>query len=269
MAERLKERWRRFLGLHLTRPRRIVLDLLLAAVLLFIAWNWYGYPLPRSAEAIFRDLEQKNLVGEEELVLSWEKLPGRKRLQRITRNIYADLSEDRVAVGYMGGRGEFKAWAAQEPVLDPDTGEIVQESYRSVVIPGTWLEVFPRTEGVQVIPLSVLVPNENGDLGWAILVTGYPEGTMYGRLEITGEDGRPLDHILDTGNEKSLLFWTESIPNYMVQDKEYGLRDEDVDPPWSAGASYRLELMEAEGMLDSNQPPAPFLVQEGVLPEPA
>ena len=270
MVLKLKEGWRRFADLHLTRPRRIFIDLVLAAVLAFLAWQWYGYPLPLGGESDFRRLEQKNLLGEGELVLTYEKLPGKTESARITRDVYADLGEDRVVLGYLDSRGDFDSWAAVEPQPDPDTGDLPQKAYRSVHIPGKWLELYPRTEGVQVIPISVPVPDENGNLGWAILVTGYPESTMYGRLEITGEACRPLEHILDTGNEKSLLFWQEAGILTPTQTDDRDDRDlywEGLTPPWGAGAPYRLELMDAEGMLDSSRPLAPFLVQEGVLPD--
>ena len=262
MVLKLKESWRRFADLHLTRPRRIFIDLLLTAVLALLAWQWYGYPLPLDMEGQFRRLERKNMLGEQEIVLNYEKLPGKTEHARVTKDLFADLGEDRVVLGYLDSRGDYDGWAAVEPRPDPQTGDLPQKSYSGIHIPGKWLEIYPRTEGVQVIPISAPVPNENGDLGWAILVTGFPENILGGTLTVGEQE---LEWMLPTDRGKAILFWTESVPNYMVRDKEYGLRDKDLTPPWQAGTAYRLTLAESK---ETDSPVGQVVLeQEGVLPE--
>ena len=263
MVQRMRNSWRRFADLHLTRPRRIFIDLLLTAVLALLAWQWYGYPLPLDMEEQFRQLEQKNLLGEREIVLSYEKLPGKTEPARVTKDLFADLGEDRVVLGYLDDRGAYNTWLRDEPKADQQSGEMTSGGYRSVNIPERWLEVYPRTEGVQVIPISAPVPNTEGKLGWAVLVTGFPENILGGTLTVGEQE---LEWMLPTDGRKSILFWLEdeNLEPRGIPEDSYLCWD-DLTCPWTPGTAYRLTLAEAK------EPDSPVgqvaLVQEGILPE--
>ena len=219
MVLKLKERWRRFAGLHLTRPRRIVIDLALAAALLFWVWCWYGYPLPLGEAGQFRRLEQKNLLGEGELVLTREKLPGRSQPARLTKTVCVSLGETYHVVGFLDGRGKYYYNGEIDPAqVEALEGEQIDKAYRQYAVPDAWLELYPAAEGVQLLPINWPLAFPEGDaFGRAVLAVNLPRGVTGGTLTFTLPDGSTAE-LPDTAQEEGTLLFhlqeeTEGVPS--------------------------------------------------------
>ncbi len=111
----MKDMWSRLLGVvqrHLTRPRRIVLDLVLTAVLLGVLWWWYDYPLPMGPEGQLRRMERRELLQPGEIVYTLPRERGRREPASLTRELVVSMGEDWAALGWLGGR-EWHSYLAE------------------------------------------------------------------------------------------------------------------------------------------------------------
>ena len=189
MVKKMWTRLRQAVQCHLTRPRRIVLDLVLAVLLLAFAWTWYGYPLLRSEEDQFRQLERMNLMGEGKIVFSQEKLPGREEPARLTKSIFVDVVGDTAVCGYVDDRGDYDFWEQVRPRVMED-GTVPDVSYESHYVPEKWMEFYALPAQVSVLPLTWPIPHGEAEpFGWGFLALGLEREGELAELTLTLPDG--------------------------------------------------------------------------------
>lgn len=245
MREKLRTRWERSAlkawaegKLHLSRGKKLALNLGIIALAGVWLWGLAGWPLP-TAELEFRRLERASLEERSELVLS---LDGDMDVQArdgtwfsFTRPMVVGRREDRVLVGYSNRIDD----------------------------PFDMLRRYEREDGPAPVPLYPNMVNwvETGRSGAEedgfhafespLLLAGVPQGTASGTLELT---------VLDLEGRSC----PQSCPLF---DLGEGIWLACADPPWEVyssgwceGGTYTLRLYDQAGKL--------LLEREGTIPEP-
>lgn len=208
---------------NMSRPRKAALNLMLAVVLLFALWAHFDYPLP-TAELEFRRAERSNLREPSEIV--W-------RLDRGYDPISGSMAQ--LADIFVG---EWKNEAVAGYVRDPGTG-------------GTYLEVWPLTDGPSPVPLTypVAKQHESGYLhtGNAMLFLRVPEETAVAQVRVWTDqiseekvEGRRMENGV-------VYFWFPPAADETIAGSRAFM-----------GACYTLWLYDEAGTL--------LLEQEGTIP---
>lgn len=244
MREKLRARWKESKlrawtegKIHLSRGKKLALNLVLIAVAGLWLWGLAGYPLP-TAEMEFRRLERASLEERSELVLSLGKnlevqaQDGSRHI--FVRPMMVGVTDDRVLVGYANRTDhpfdELRCYERE----DGPTPVPLHPNFVS------WMGVVQ--EGQEDSFYSTAIP---------LLLVGVPREAACGEMELKiteWEDGEfhQVAPLFDLGNG----IWLAPVE-----------QTEDVfNAAWYRRVDYTLKLYDSAG--------EPLLEKEGTIPEP-
>ena len=237
----LKQRWQRFL----TRPREIVLDLVLGLVLLFLCWMFLGYPQPWEGE--FRRIEEQNLVGPSEIIYHQSRRHTLAGEGRLTRDITVGLGEDWAIIVQRGKEHKHV--------------EQLSSGYnRGYTVPGERVELYHLKPGTQLLPVTWPAQGEEKDsYGWTFLAVQLPEGTSSGVLTLALPDGTEQTLAGIPGEQDTMAFWLddssvnwptfeEELDGHIYRDLRHDVWGRAVEEKnWMQGLSWHLTLKNEAG----------------------
>lgn len=145
---------------RLGRGGKILRNLLLSGVFLFLFWWAFGCPLP-TAEGTFRRLERQNLFPASEILYVWENPLPANETGSEPRVLILGEQEDQFTLGYL-----FRRWR-NHPSED-------------------FLELWPREEGPTPIPLSRPIHGEDHEDYSVLLFAQIPEEAARAEVTLTG-----------------------------------------------------------------------------------
>ncbi len=243
MREKLRARWKESKlrawtegKIHLSRGKKLALNLVLIAVAGLWLWGLAGYPLP-TAELEFRRLERTNLEERSELVFLSR---GEGQRFQVDENTWVCLDRPG-AVGVLEERALVGVATRVRVPVRMDS-----------------LRRYPLEEGANLVPLTGCTLRQQtygagGSRvfdGHALLLINLPQEAVEGTLALEGSlQGEVI--IRDCP-----LFPIEAgVWIALVEQPENGAPSD-----WFEGADYALQLYDGSGDL--------LLKQEGTIPEP-